>query len=217
MTNPKISRRQIIKAAAATAAIGALAAPGAALADEEEPERRVRWDLINVATGCVAPGGTASARSNDGSKITVSGTGTFPDVRNKCRKDVTGGGNWTVVAGDARCFPGSGTYRVTELLNWTTAGGTPPLPCDTIGAREDNTSGLATLRVRYSNGKTGSLTISCHFVGTPNCVFEGITATMDYEDFWNREAPVGMPGSADFQEGNRTTFHFVHNKEERHS
>ena len=213
MKDPKITRRQIIKAAAATAAVGALAAPGAALADEEEPERRVRWDLINVATGCVAPGGKASARSNDGSKITLSGTGTFPDVRNKCRKDVTGGGSWTVVASDSRCFPGFGTFTVTELLSWTTAGGTPPLPCDTIGEREDNTSGLATLRVRYSNGKTGSLTISCHFVGTPNCVFEGITATMDYEDFWNREAPMGMPGSPDFLEGNRTTFHFVHNKE----
>lgn len=217
MKDSKITRRQIIKAAAATAAIGALAAPGAALADEEEPERRVRWDLINVATGCVAPGGVASARSNDGSRITVSGTGTFPDVRNKCRKDVTGGGSWTVVATDPRCFPGSGTFTVTELLSWTTAGGTPPLPCDTIGERKDNTSGLARLRVRYSNGKSGSLTISCHFVGTPDCVFEGITATMDYEDFWNREAPVGMPGSPNFKEGNRTTFHFVHNQEERHS
>ena len=210
MKDPKITRRQIIKAAAATAAIGALVAPDAALADDEEAERRVRWDLIKVATGCVEPGGMASARSNDGSKITVSGTGTFPDVRNKCRKDVTGGGNWTVVASDPRCFPGTGKFTVTELLSWTTAGGTPPLPCDNIGAREDNTSGLARLRVRYSNGKSGSLTISCHFPGTPNCVFEGITATMDYEDFWNREAPVGMPGLHGFQEGNRTTFHFVH-------
>jgi Na+/H+ antiporter NhaB len=85
------------------------------------------------------------------------------------------------------------------------------LPCDTIGEREDNTSGLAILRVQYSNGKTGTLTISCHFVGTPDCVFEGITATMDYEDFWNRDAPVGTPV---FLEGNRTTFHFVENRED---
>ena len=140
------------------------------------------------------------------------GTGTFPDARNKCRKDVTGGGTWTVEASDPGCFPGSGTFKVTELLSWTTAGGTPPLPCDTIGPH--SSSGLATLRVKYSNGKTGTLTISCHFVGTPNCVFEGITATMDYEDFWNREAPVGAPGQPGFLEGNRTNFHFVQHKED---
>ena len=214
MKDPQTTRRQILKGAAAAGALGVLGVPAAAFADGEDEGRRVRWDLILVGTGCVAPGGQASAHSNDGSKITISGTGTFPDVRNKCRKNVTGGGSWTVVASDPGCFPGSGTFKVTELLSWTTAGGTPPLPCDTIGEREDNTSGLAILRVQYSNGKTGTLTISCHFTGSPSCVFEGITATMDYEDFWNREAPVGMPGQPGFQEGNRTNFHILKGDED---
>lgn len=151
----------------------------------------------------------ASARSNDGSRITVTGSGTFPDVRHRSRKDVTGGGTWTVVASDSRCFPGNGTFKVTELLDWTPEGGTPPLPCDQIGP--DPSSGLAKLRVHYSNGKSGVLTVSCHFVGSPDCVFEGITASMEYEDFYNREAPMGMPGQPGFQEGNRTTFHFLQN------
>ncbi|HEY9287434.1 MAG TPA: twin-arginine translocation signal domain-containing protein [Candidatus Dormibacteraeota bacterium] len=212
MNDRHITRRQILKGAAAAGVVGALGAAAPAFAEGEDEGRRVRWDLINVATGCVSPGGQASARSNDGSKITVSGTGTFPFVRNKCRKDVTGGGTWMVTASDPRCFPGSGTFKVTELLSWTTAGGTPPLPCDNIGPH--SSSGLATLRVAYSNGNSGTLTISCHFVGSPNCVFEGITATMDYEDFWNREAPVGMPGMPGFLEGNRTTFHILEHGED---
>lgn len=213
MKNLPTTRRQVLKGAAAAGALAALGAPLAAVADDERREgRRVRWDLINVAGACVAPGGHASAKANDGSRITLTGSGTFPFVRNKSRKDVTGGGTWTVVASNPACFPGSGTFRVTELLSWTTAGGTPPLSCDTIGPHAS--SGLAVLRVAYSNGKTGTLTVSCHFVGTPGCVFEGITATMDYEDFWNREAPVGMPGSPDFMEGNRTTFHILENDED---
>jgi hypothetical protein len=212
MEDPQITRRDILKAAGAAGVLGALTIPTGALADEEHNERRVRWDIINVATGCVSPGGSASAFSNDGSKITVSGTGTFPDVRDKCRKDVTGGGTWTVTASDTRCFPGSGTFTVTELLNWLPDAGTPPLPCDNIGEQEDASSGLATLRVAYSNGQTGTLTISCHFAGSPNCIFEGITATMAYEDFWNREAPVGAPGQPGFVEGDRTNFHFIHKK-----
>jgi hypothetical protein len=213
MTDRRTTRRQLLKGAAAVGAVGALVGPTAVFAEGDAGEgRRVRWDIINVATGCVAPGGTASASANDGSKITIGGTGTFPNVKNKCRKDVTGGGTWTITASNSACFPGSGTFKVTELLEWTTAGGTPPLPCDNIGPHP--TSGLATLRVRYSNGKTGTLTISCHFVGSPNCVFEGITATMDYEDFWNREAPVGAPGTSNFVEGNRTNFHFIDNNED---
>ena len=201
-----LSRRQVLKGAAAAGVLGALGVAPPALAEGEDEGRRVRWDIINIATGCVAPGGEASAHSNDGSKITISGSGTFPFVRNKCRKDVTGGGSWRVQATNPGCFPGSGTFKVTELLSWTTAGGTPPLPCDNIGPHAS--SGLATLRVAYSNGKTGTLTISCHFVGTPDCVFEGITATMDYEDFWNRDAPTAGV------EGNRTTFHILEHGED---
>jgi hypothetical protein len=81
-----------------------------------------------------------------------------------------------------------------------------PVICDTIGAEEDFRAGLAKLRVSYSNGTTGVLTVSCHGAGTPDCVFEGITASMDYEDFWNAEAPDPAPPDVD---ANRTAFHVV--------
>ena len=61
------TRRQILKGAAAAGVLGALGVPAAGFADGEDEGRRVRWDLILVGSGCVAPGGRASARSNDGS------------------------------------------------------------------------------------------------------------------------------------------------------
>ncbi len=222
MTDPKISRRQIIKGAAAVGALGALGVPAAAFADggngDNEGGRRVRWDIISIdfTASCVGPsrGGQASARSDDGDRITFTGSGTFPAVRNKCQRDVTGGGTWIIPSSkDPRCFHGSGTYKVVELLSWTPAATKFPLPCDNIGDPKDATSGLAKLRVAYSNGTHGVLTVSCNLhvgtAGAPNCIFEGITASMEWEDFWNSEPPPPPPGNM-----NRTVFHFLESKED---
>src|SRR5712691_7809571 len=195
------------KVTAAAGLVGALGRPAPARADEEDNNEgeRVRWDFPNVFTPCTTPGGHASARAQDGARITIAGSGTFPNVRNRCSRRVTGGGTWTITPGTASgCFSGSGTFKVTELLNWVVAPGVfPPSGCDGVGPAADARPGLAELRVRYSNGTTGTLTLSCHLFGTPDCVFEGITASMDFEDFWNTESPA--PGV----EGNRTVFHVV--------
>jgi len=45
--------------------------------------------------------------------------------------------------------------------------------------------------------------VSCHFNGTPNSVFEGITASKGFVDYWNRVPPA--PGV----DANRTAFHVV--------
>jgi hypothetical protein len=215
MKDQHITRRQILKGAGAAGVLGALAMPTGVLADEETSEHRVRWDVasIDFTAFSVNPGGHASARSNDGDRITITGSGTFPNVRNKCRRDVTGGGTWTIPsASDPRCFSGGGTYNVVELLSWTPAATKFPLPHDNIGEIEDATSGLAKLRVAYSNDTHGVLTVSCQLLvgsaGAPTCIFEGITASMDWEDFWNRESPT--PGV----NGNRTVFHFVEREED---
>lgn len=202
MAEPKITRRQVLKGAAAAGALGALGAPAAVLAQEGDG-KTVRWDLVNVLTGCATAGGRASATAADGAKITVRGSGTFPAIRNRCSEDVTGGGTWEITPGTADCFSGSGSFNAKELLIWTPAPGDFPLPCDDIGPIRATSAGYAKLRVKYSNGETGVLTISCHLAGTPDCVFEGITATMRFEDFTHPEAPV--PG----QEGNRTLFHIL--------
>jgi hypothetical protein len=215
MKDLQITRRQILKGAGAAGVLGALALPTGVLADEEASEHRVRWDVvsINFTAGSVNPGGHATARSNDGDRITIAGSGTFPDARNKCRRDVTGGGTWRIPsASDPRCFSGSGTYKVVELLSWTPAATKFPLPHDNIGEIEDATSGLAKLRVAYSNGAHGVLTVSCQLrvgeEGAPECIFEGITASMEWEDFFNNDAPT--PGI----DGNRTVFHFVRREED---
>lgn len=207
MADPQITRRDVLKGAAAVGVLGALGAPAVAFADDDA-EVRIRWDITRIFTPCAEPGGQASARAVDGARITLTGTGTFPNVRNQCRRDVTGGGTWSITPGSAAsgCFSGSGTYRVRQLLSWTLAPGvfpSPPLTCDNIGRPEDIRAGLAKLRVKYSNGETGVLTVSCHLAGTPDCVFEGITTSMRYEDFTFPEPPA--PGV----EANRTAFHVI--------
>src|SRR5437899_6398400 len=55
----------------------------------------MRWDIvsINFATGTASAGGIASSRANDGSKITLTGSGTFRSNPGN-PQDVTGGGTW---------------------------------------------------------------------------------------------------------------------------
>ena len=201
MQDLRVSRRRILKAVGATAALGIVLGPETVLA-EDENNRKVSWDLINLdfTNNHVTAGGHASAFANDGSKIRMTGSGTFR-ANSADPEDVTGGGTWETSGGAVGA--GSGTYRVTKLVTFTPAPGTaPPQLVDLIGPGPGH-AGRVTLRVRFSNGMEGVLTVGCHLVGTPNTVFEGITASMGFSDFWNREAPV--PGvNAD-----RTVFHFL--------
>jgi len=165
-------------------------------------ETKIRWDIISVnfATGTLSAGGIASARANDNSKLTLTGSGTFEP---NDPEEVTGGGTWTTF-NSSGATTGSGTYGVKRLVRWELAPGTPPLPNDNIGNLADNRAGLVVLRIRYSDGTQGILVVSCHLVGTPDTVFEGITASKGFVDYWNRETPPAPPGNA-----NRTTFHIV--------
>lgn len=168
----------------------------------------MRWDIVSVdfATGTVSAGGQASARAEDGSKITLTGAGTFRSNPGKSQ-NVTGGGNWTTFAPDGTTVTGSGTYRVSRFVSFVLAPGTPPLPNDAIGRRENIRAGLLHVRIAYSDGSKGVLVVSCHLVGTPDSVFEGITASKGFVDYWNREAPPAPPGDA-----NRTLFHVLKGK-----
>ena len=198
MKELRISRREVLKGAGAAGVLGALGAPVAVFADDTT----VRWDIINVnfTTGTISAGGVASADANDGSRITLTGSGTFSPGEDG---SVTGGGAWQTFASDGS-QTGSGTYRVTGLVSWIQAPGTPPLPNDNIGNPADSHGGLALLKIAYSDGSRGILTVSCHIVGTPSSVFEGVTTTKGFVDYWNREAPPAAPGNA-----NRTNFHVM--------
>src|SRR5262245_47890905 len=103
----------------------------------------VRWDIISLNFPPATPltisaGGIASARANDGSQITLTGSGTFVAPGGPGRGTngaVTGGGTWTLCGPPAPATPGcvagvSGTYEVTGLVRWDPApfppGGPPP-------------------------------------------------------------------------------------------
>ena len=165
----------------------------------------MRWDIISVnfATGTASAGGVASARANlDLSTITLTGSGTFRSNPGNAQ-DVTGGGTWQTFDASGGST-GSGSYAVTGLVSFTVAPGTFPLTHDNIGNSADVRAGLLVVRVAYSDGSEGTLVVSCHLTGTPDAVFEGVTASKGFVDYWNREAPPAPPGDA-----NRTNFHVI--------
>jgi hypothetical protein len=171
--------------------------------------QHVRWDIISInfppaSPLTILPGGHASALANDGSRITLTGSGTFvaPGGGEGSNGSTTGGGTWQT------CNPAltvcvSGTYEVTGLVRWDRAPfppGGPPPRTDLIDEGEA-TTGLAVLRIEYSDGDHGILIVSCTGVTADPRLFEGITASKGYVDYWNRVAPVANV------DANRTLFH----------
>ena len=167
--------------------------------------QHVRWDIIRLSLpgATVNPEGQASAMDNLGNTLTLTGSGTFvaPAGGGGTSSAVTGGGAWllTTAAGTS-----SGAYRVTGLVRWEEAPGRFPATADNIDNPANFRAGLAVLRIEYSDGSHGILVVSCHGAGTPDTVFEGITASKDYVDYWNRVAPSGTPATTN---ANRTAFH----------
>jgi hypothetical protein len=148
-----------------------------------------RWDITKITSfnpSNVFEGGFASALANDGSRITVTGNGTFeprePD-------EVTGGGSWTTYAPDGTTVTGNGTYRVQQLVRFDLAPGVLTGTVDNIpGAKGDLTdtrAGLMFVRIAYSDGSKGVLVFSCGLDGSPASVFEGVTLSKGYTDYWN--------------------------------
>src|SRR2546426_6208139 len=97
----------------------------------------MRWDIlsVNFGTRTASAGGIASAQANDGSEITITGSGTFrSDPGNP--QDVTGGG------GGAPPAPGgpgarSGTHEGTRLVGYWVAPRPLPFPQRQIGEPPD--------------------------------------------------------------------------------
>ena len=169
---------------------------------------RYRWDIIHIdfAAGTLGPGGQASAIAEDGSTITLTGHGTFVAGKHVGDHQVTGGGTWQTfdAAGNST---GQGTYQVTSFVSFVVAPGAFPPLQDLIGNPRRARSGLLFVTIRYSNGSTGVLTVSCRLPGPPPgpaSMFEGIRVSMGYVDYWNGTAPPPPPGN-----GNRTVFHII--------
>jgi hypothetical protein len=77
---------------------------------------------------------------------------------------------------------------------------------DLIGPIDDARLGLAFLRIRYSDGSRGVLAVSC---SSQPAIFEGITASKGFVDYWNHVGPV--PGV----DGGRTIFHLISSEDEQ--
>ena len=173
---------------------------------------KIRWDLISVDftnPPTLSPGGQASAsNTKDGTSITMTGSGTFSSNSGK-PQNVTGGGTWETFAEDGITMTGSGTYKVAGFVSFVLAPGPnpPPTIIDNVCSDCVLHSGLAVLRIAYSDGSEGVLVLSCNLdAGTPESVFEGITVTKDFIDYWNRHDPVDGPPPVD---GNRTLIHIL--------
>jgi len=205
MAHPKVTRRQIIKGAAAVGAISAFGLPSAALADGGD-EGRIRWDLISLILPDIRAGGSDTAFAGTdpedpsalGSTLTLHGHGTFRPGPSS--HDVTGGGTWI---SDNPVVGGSGTFRVTEFISWHRAPGTLAGTglADHIGSLTDTQAGLAVLRIKYSDGLDGVLFLSCNLNNTPSSVNEGITGSRGFVNFFT----PAKPGFS--AESNRTLFH----------
>ena len=169
----------------------------------------VKWDIVHVSPlppgsppgVTFDPGGVASAQTPDGETITLTGSGTFvAPGSNGGSNAVTGGGTWMTSAG------GSGTYEVKELLSWQFAspqtlliGGFPVT--DNTGDNTERANGVAVLRIEFSDGQSGVLTVGCHGPGAPAGIFEGIATTKGYKTYYNVPAPLGNVDAG------RTLFH----------
>lgn len=164
----------------------------------------IRWDIhhnTSFSPPTFEAGGFASAFANDNSSITLTGSGTFvaPAGGDGTSSAVTGRGDWETSNNE------SGTYKVAGLVRWEEAPGSIGSgTIDNIAPIANARAGLAVLRIEYSDGEHGVLTVSCALAGTPDSVFEGITASKGFVDYWNRVAP--LPNI----DGNRTNFHVVH-------
>lgn len=179
----------------------------AAWSDDDRDDITVRWDIPHVTftpVVTVFAGGSASALAQDGSKITLTGSGTFEPGESE---DVTGGGTWKTF-NPAGASTGSGTYKVRRLIRFEVAPGVQTSTVvDKIGELKDSRAALAFLRISYSDGSKGILVVSCHLNGnspadaTPASVFEGVTASKGFVNYWNHVGPVGDEG--------RTNFHVV--------
>ena len=162
----------------------------------------IRWDNISLdfktSPPTFNPGGVASALAADGTKITLTGSGTFGGLP----KAVTGGGDWTTFD-PSGAQSGSGTYKVVSLVSFIQANfqSQTPLFTDKIGDTNKRANGTAVLRIAYSDGSQGVLTVGCHGPGAPPGIFEGIATTKGFKTYYSVQAPAAGV------DANRTIFH----------
>jgi hypothetical protein len=170
-----------------------------ASAASSDRAQHVSWDIISttgIPPAPLNPGGHASATAPDGDTITLTGSGHFvAPASGGGSSAANGGGTWTTTSG------GSGTYTVTALVSWQLANSQANVGfVDNIGGGT-RTNGTAVLRIGFSDGSTGVLTVGCHGPGAPPGIFEGIATTKGFKTYYSVPTPVAGVDAG------RTIFH----------
>ena len=158
----------------------------------------VRWDIISttgIPPAPLNPGGHASAMAPDGDTITLTGSGHFVAPASGGGSGAAdGGGTWTTSSG-------SGTYQVTALVSWERANNQANVGFVDNIDEGTRTNGTAVLKIAFSDGSSGVLTVGCRGPGAPPGIFEGIATTKGYKTYYN--VPTPAPGV----DAGRTIFH----------
>jgi hypothetical protein len=186
--------------------LGAVVALGAVLmllttfasAASSDGAKHVRWDIISTTGIPPAPinsGGHASAKAPDGDTITLTGSGHFVAPASGGGSGATdGGGTWSTSSG-------SGTYQVTALVSWERANDQANVGFVDNIDEGTRTNGTAVLKIAFSDGSSGVLTVGCHGPGAPPGIFEGIATTKSFKTYYNVPAPAAGVDAG------RTLFH----------
>src|SRR5206468_12916596 len=95
----------------------------------------------------------------------------------------------------------SGTYQVTALVSWERANDQANVGFVDNIDEGTRTNGTAVLKIAFSDGSSGVLTVGCHGPGAPPGIFEGIATTKGYKTYYNVPAPVSGVDAG------RTIFH----------
>ena len=161
--------------------------------------QHVRWDIISttgIPPAPLNPGGHPSATAPNGDTITLMGSGHFvAPASGGGSSAVDGGGTWSTSSG------GSGTYEVTALVSWERANDQANVGFVDKIDEGTRTNGTAVLKIAFSDGSSGVLTVGCHGPGAPPGIFEGIATTKGYKTYYN------VPAPASGVDAGRTIFH----------
>ena len=174
--------------------------------DKADKAAHVRWDIISLVFSTtpftVNSGGVAFAKTDDGSTIKLTGSGTFvaPAGRHGRSGAATGEGTWETF-GPTGTPTGSGNYVVVGLVRFELANFGTPVFIDNVGDINEAANGTANVEVEFDDGSRGILGIGCHGPGAPPGIDEGVITTKGFVTYWNAQNPA--PGV----DANRTAFH----------
>lgn len=172
-----------------------------------------RWDIVTINSvgsdviggsgtqTVITANGTALTAAADASTMTITGSGSFvvdqsPRLEGlRIGPSAAGGGTWVLRDSPAGTFAGGiiggGTYKVTGFVAFTLAPGTlSGTVVDNVGRGADIRAGLAVLRVQYSDGALGLITVSCRLAGTPESVLQGVRLSKGFVDFSGQTSTV---------------------------